>query len=107
MSSPYSRFQGSQLILRDELAMDRTLLAIERTHLAYVRTALALLLTGLGFVHFSHATWFASLGGVCAVAGVAVFARGYVRYRRMLAMLAGLRRQAEASGPAVPPPGDV
>ncbi|RPJ43750.1 MAG: DUF202 domain-containing protein, partial [Deltaproteobacteria bacterium] len=29
--SPYSRFESTDLILRDELAVDRTLLANERT----------------------------------------------------------------------------
>ncbi len=34
------------MILRDYLAVDRTVLANERTLLAYIRTGLALLLTG-------------------------------------------------------------
>ena len=45
-SSPYAAKTG-QLILRDELAIDRTRLANERTLLAWVRTALMLLVSGV------------------------------------------------------------
>ena len=44
-SSPYAAKAG-QLILRDELAIDRTRLANERTLLAWARTALMLLVSG-------------------------------------------------------------
>lgn len=36
--SPYSKFDTDDLILRDQLAIDRTLLANERTLLAYLRS---------------------------------------------------------------------
>jgi putative membrane protein len=42
----YERFDESELILRDELAIDRTLLANERTLLAYLRTAIMLMAAG-------------------------------------------------------------
>ena len=38
--------EGSQLILRDRLAIDRTKLANERTFLAYFRTSIIFLGTG-------------------------------------------------------------
>lgn len=50
--NPYERFAETELILRDQLAIDRTILANERTFLAYCRTALALVLTGSGCIHF-------------------------------------------------------
>jgi len=43
---PYGRFVGDELILRDELALDRTLMASERTMLSYLRTSLGLLVVG-------------------------------------------------------------
>lgn len=46
--NPYSSYAGENLILRDNLAIDRTVLANERTFLAYVRTALTLLIGGVG-----------------------------------------------------------
>ena len=54
--NPYAHFDRAHIILRDELAMDRTALANERTLLAYVRTSLALLLAGVSFVYFLAGT---------------------------------------------------
>lgn len=51
-TNPYQRFDNSELILRDELAIDRTVLANERTVLAYVRTALAFAIAGAGALKF-------------------------------------------------------
>ena len=52
--SPYERFDSDDLILRDELAIDRTLLANERTLLAYLRSGVALLIAGVSIIHFSQ-----------------------------------------------------
>lgn len=43
---PYSKIYPNDMILRDHLAYDRTVLANERTLLSYVRTAIALLAAG-------------------------------------------------------------
>src|SRR5688572_17938811 len=51
-TNPYSRFTYEELILRDHLAVDRTVLANERTVLSYVRTALALGAAGASLIHF-------------------------------------------------------
>ncbi|MBD3378448.1 DUF202 domain-containing protein [candidate division KSB1 bacterium] len=39
-------------LLRDHLALERTVLANERTLLAYVRTFLAIVITAISFLHF-------------------------------------------------------
>ncbi|HNT88039.1 MAG TPA: DUF202 domain-containing protein, partial [Candidatus Hydrogenedentes bacterium] len=88
---PYARFDEKQLILRDELALDRTVLANERTLLAYVRAALALLLAGVTFVHVSRALWFSVVGLACLLAGALLLAIGVRRYRRMWRTLIALR----------------
>ena len=49
-SNPYERFTQTELILRDQLAIDRTIFANERTFLAYCRTSLALIITGAGTI---------------------------------------------------------
>ena len=49
-AGPYGGFRLPELILRDRLAIDRTVLANERTLLAYIRTALTLFLVGITFV---------------------------------------------------------
>jgi len=45
----YQKF-CKDMILRDFLALDRTILANKRTFLAYVRTAIGLLASGIGMV---------------------------------------------------------
>ena len=55
---PYARFSSANLILRDELAIDRTLLANERTLMAYLRAGVALIIAGASIMHFSPPGWF-------------------------------------------------
>ncbi|MBP1606633.1 MAG: hypothetical protein H6Q08_2007 [Acidobacteria bacterium] len=83
MDTPYQRFASGDLILRDELAIDRTLLANERTLLAYMRGGVTLFLAGVTFIHFSERDWFTLLGIACLPAAVAIVAVGTRRYRRM------------------------
>ena len=49
---PYSKFDADEMILRDHLARDRTVLANERTLLAYLRTAIALFAAGGTLLRF-------------------------------------------------------
>ncbi|VGO21918.1 YidH family protein [Pontiella sulfatireligans] len=75
---PYSKINPNDMILRDHLAYDRTVLANERTLLSYLRTAIAFFAAGgtlvklfpdeqgmvnLGFVLLA-------LGGCAAIVGV-------------------------------------
>jgi putative membrane protein len=48
----YFRFKHEEMILRDFLAADRTVLANERTFLSYIRTALAFAGGGIALIHF-------------------------------------------------------
>ena len=70
--TPYKGLED-QLILRDHLAADRTILANERTFLAYIRTALTLFVAGLSFVHLKQ--FFTSY--IVEVIGVVVFFVGF------------------------------
>lgn len=97
--SHYSRFDGGDLILRDELAIDRTLLANERTLLAYLRSGVALLIAGVSIVHFSHEGWFWAAGIVCLPAGFITAMIGVARYRKMNAAIR-LVRDRQQQGPA-------
>ncbi len=81
--TPYTRFVKDDLILRDELAVDRTLLANERTLLAYLRSAVALLLAGVSIMHFSQQAWFSAFGVVCMPAGIVTGIFGALRFRKM------------------------
>ena len=92
--TPYSRFESDDLILRDQLAIDRTLLANERTLLAYLRSAVALLIAGVSIMHFSQAGWFWTIGLVCIPAGFITGIVGIARYRRMNRSIALFRKHS-------------
>jgi putative membrane protein len=83
----------SETMVRDQLALDRTLLANERTLLAYVRTALALVGAGAGgaLVFETSTAWV--LGGILMVLGPVTATLGMFRFRAVRSKL--LRVQAE------------
>lgn len=96
MITPYSRFDKTDLILRDELAIDRTLLANERTLLAYLRSGVALVIAGVSMIHFSQEGWFWGVGIACIPTGVAAAIVGAVRYRRVNQSVSMLRERYES-----------
>ncbi|MHB1590465.1 MAG: DUF202 domain-containing protein [Sulfuricella sp.] len=81
--SYYSRFEVAELILRDQLAIDRTLLANERTFLSYLRSGVALLIAGVSIIHFSHQGWFTAVGFFCLPFGILTGLFGFRRFRKM------------------------
>lgn len=91
---PYTGLED-QLILRDHLAADRTILANERTFLAYIRTALTLFVAGLSFVHLkvfdSHIV--EAIGVIFILFGIVTFFLGLVRYKRMQALIHKIKQQ--------------
>jgi putative membrane protein len=95
MSNPYTRFQASELILRDELAIDRTLLANERTLLSYLRSGIALFIAGVSIIHFSHQPWFTAVGFACLPSGLVTVWIGIRKYREMDKAIQAIRRQLE------------
>lgn len=101
--TPYSRFDGSDLILRDELAIDRTLLANERTVLAYLRSSVALLIAGVSIMHFSREGWFWAIGVLCLPVGAITGVFGVIRYRRMNQAISLVRTQARSGIAPLPP----
>jgi putative membrane protein len=101
---PYSRFGRSDLILRDELAIDRTFLANERTLLAYLRSGVALLIAGASIMHFSTQDWFWAVGLACIPFGIITGIVGLVRYQRMKRSIAQLRRPPEIPAMKTKPP---
>jgi inner membrane protein YidH len=79
----YSNFDSTELILRDQLAIDRTLLANERTLLSYLRSGVALFIAGISIVHFAGHGWFADFGYACLPVGVVTVYFGALRFRKM------------------------
>ena len=94
--TPYSKFDKEKLILRDHLAIDRTILANERTLLAYIRTALTLFVAGVTFIQFFASGIIQIVGWIFLPSGVATFIIGLIRHRKM----GGAMRIARESGPA-------
>ena len=91
---PYTGLED-QLILRDHLAADRTILANERTFLAYIRTALTLFVAGLSFVHLkifdSHIV--EAIGAIFILLGIATFFVGLVRYKQMQGLIRKIKQE--------------
>jgi putative membrane protein len=82
------------LPLRDELAIDRTLLANERTLLSYLRFGVALALAGVTIIHFVHHGWFSAIGIACLPAGALCGIIGTARYVKVRRVLLALRAKA-------------
>jgi putative membrane protein len=78
----YSKFSGS-LILRDYLALDRTVLANERTLLSYIRLFLGLLSVGAGMVEILDFLWATILGYILIGIAPLVIIVGIIRYYKM------------------------
>ncbi|MBN2050412.1 MAG: DUF202 domain-containing protein [Spirochaetales bacterium] len=91
-ANPYDKFKESDLILRDQLAIDRTILANERTFLAYCRTALALGLTGTSLLKFLEGVPFDMAGWILIALGVSVAGIGIQRTIAMARNIATARR---------------
>ncbi|GEM_PF-241034 len=81
--NPYSQFDSAELILRDQLAIDRTLLANERTLMSYLRSGVALFIAGVSIIHFSHELWFTITGFICLPSGIITAWFGALRFKKM------------------------
>jgi len=62
----YIQFKREELILRDYLAADRTVLANERTFMSFIRTAVALAAAGGSLIHFLDSVA-ATIGGILLI----------------------------------------
>ena len=90
--SSYENFSKNELILRDYLAIDRTILANERTILAYIRTALALAAAGATIIYFSADSLIKLLGGILIFLGFGILVIGIQRYMKMKKSINKIKR---------------
>lgn len=91
MEKVYSKFSKKDLILRDHLAIDRTILANESTFLAYLRTGLSLVAGGtviLKFFEFEFSIYIAIFLGLL---GVLTLIQGYIRFIKMKSSIENIR----------------
>jgi len=91
-SNPYENFSKEEFILRDQLAIDRTILANERTVLSYVRTSLALIAAGGALIHFFEEQLVKAGGVILIMIGGAILIIGYMRYRKMDKLIKNARK---------------
>lgn len=99
MNEPYANVDPEQMILRDHLAHDRTVLANERTFLAYVRTAIAILAGGgTLFEVFTEIRSLRILGGILLVVGVLVLVLGAWRFIVVACRLKRVYHKSESAG---------
>ena len=97
----YSRFRkdDKELILRDYLAIDRTLLSNESALLSYVRTSLAMLVAGISLTQFFDSPSIILLGvTLIAIAMIIVYV-GVHRYNANRVVLAEIIGEAENATP--------
>lgn len=85
MSTDTKNYQKfcDEMILRDYLALDRTILANKRTFLAYVRTSIGLLASGIGMVKLVSDGIVNILGFVFIAAALPVLIIGTTEYIKM------------------------
>lgn len=80
----YDKTDKNKLILRDHLALDRTLLANERTLLAYQRTAIMLLISGISILKlFEESIYMIIFSYILIFSSFVVGIIGYIRYNKM------------------------
>jgi len=92
--SPYSQVDRDKLHLRDQLAIDRTLLANERTLLSYLRAGIGLIIAGLSMMHFSTQPWFLYVGIVCIPLGFVAAIVGTLRFRKQQKLIIRNQKQS-------------
>src|SRR5579864_4607417 len=94
-SGRYQKFREHELILRDQLAIDRTKLSNDRTLMAFARTALTLFIAGVTALHFlvGEDIWWRTLAWVFTLGGPIVFLLGVKRYGAMLRDIARGKEQ--------------
>lgn len=76
----YNRFDKKDIILRDWLAIDRTVLANERTFLSYIRTSLTLFIGGISFIKFFDISIVKLIGWIFIPIGIIVSIIGIFKY---------------------------
>ncbi len=109
LDDPYSSFKRDDMILRDWLALDRTVFANKRTFLAYARTAIALIVLGIALVKFidHDALEFGgfllmAFGSVIFIVGLREYWTNQGRFERLLAVEKEMDRQREEERPGSP-----
>ncbi|MBP9819967.1 DUF202 domain-containing protein [Candidatus Woesebacteria bacterium] len=93
----YSVTQTDRLILRDELAIERTAMANERTLLAYVRTMIGMIAVGATILKFFSSWMYVIMGWSLIAVGASVLIIGFLRYLRIDSILSHIGTDSHSS----------
>lgn len=83
----YGKSEGKGLTLRDELAIERTMLAEERTYLAYIRTGLSMILGGFFFIGYFTEGPFHYIGYATVAVSLVFLAYGFYNHRKSMSLI--------------------
>jgi len=93
---PYSEINPGDMILRDHLAYDRTILTNETTFLSYLRTSMALMAGGATMLRlFANDIYFQVLGLVMLLLGIIITVIGALRFSTITKRLKKLHDKVE------------
>ena len=84
---PYDKHPGEELILRDELAIERTKLAEERTYLAYIRTGMSMILGGFFFLGYFSEGPFHYVGYATVAVSLIFIMYGVYNHRKSMEVI--------------------
>ncbi|MCI0503158.1 DUF202 domain-containing protein [Candidatus Micrarchaeota archaeon] len=84
---PYEKHSGEELILRDELAIERTKLAEERTYLAYIRTGMSMILGGFFFLGYFPEGPFHYIGYATVAVSTLFIVYGFYNHRKSMELI--------------------
>ena len=80
----YTKFNPDELILRDHLAADRTMLANERTLLSYLRASIFLIISAITFLKVFSSEWYMiATSYFLIVLGLIIGVIGTIRFLNM------------------------
>lgn len=89
---PYIKSDKNQMLMRDYLAIDRTIMSNEVSFLAYIRTSLTLLIAGITILKFIETGWIITLAWVLIALAGLLFVQGFIRYDENDQMLHRIRQ---------------
>ena len=101
MSHPYVQFSDRDLVLRDHMALDRTVMASERTFLSYVRTSLNFLIVGISLLKLFDTTMMHVTGAFFFGFAFISFAQGYLNYKKSQQTIGLVRQEMTQSNSLV------
>jgi putative membrane protein len=84
---------NKDLILRENLAIERTVMANDRTLLSFIRTSLYFFVAGLSLTELLTFRYELLLEVMCFVAGACMLLVGFVKYLRQIRKIGESRRQ--------------